>query len=457
MVLRVKKRGIVMYCAFILLLFPYLQGSIGLLPGKFYPMMPVIAVVLFLILNLKKIKVYPKELLTWSCILFPCFFQNYDVKTGRYNIVLDFLSVFLIYIIAKKDQDWIKYFWNVIKIVCVIHFILGLFFLVNKNLLYSVVIPRFTMTENTYNLLNEAINNGYMTGICNHYSKMGMYMALGTIAFAYPIYDKEMESRKRKIALVMFFAFVIGLAMTGKRGPLLFTVLALLIVFLEYSEKRLTRKAIFRFFIGIFSLIILFAIAYFKIPQVQSVIARFSESSNMEEMTNGRIDFFWVQAIEMFKNHPIIGYGWGAFKAYSKNGNHAHNIYLQLLTETGIIGFFMVLIFFIGSILAIRKSINIMKGHDNQLCTYLKIGYAYQLFFLMYGFTGNPLYDGQCYLPYLLSCAMGLTVYFEYSYRLQKVKKNEKRINCNKNRQELWGVIASVCIEDRNRKERTES
>lgn len=234
MVLRVKKRGIVMYCAFILLLFPYLQGSIGLLPGKFYPMMPVIAVVLFLILNLKKIKVYPKELLTWSCILFPCFFQNYDVKTGRYNIVLDFLSVFLIYIIAKKDQDWIKYFWNVIKIVCVIHFILGLFFLVNKNLLYSVVIPRFTMTENTYNLLNEAINNGYMTGICNHYSKMGMYMALGTIAFAYPIYDKEMESRKRKIALVMFFAFVIGLAMTGKRGPLLFTVLALLIVFLEY-------------------------------------------------------------------------------------------------------------------------------------------------------------------------------------------------------------------------------
>ena len=42
MVLRVKKRGIVMYCAFILLLFPYLQGSIGLLPGKFYPMMKFI-------------------------------------------------------------------------------------------------------------------------------------------------------------------------------------------------------------------------------------------------------------------------------------------------------------------------------------------------------------------------------------------------------------------------------
>ena len=37
----------------------------------------------------------------------------------------------------------------------------------------------------------------------------------------------------------------------------------------------------------------------------------------------------------------------------------------------------------------------------------LKMAFAYQIFFLLYGITGNSLYDPQCYYPYIICCAMG--------------------------------------------------
>lgn len=418
MSLNVNQRNINMDIAFFILLLPYLQGSIGLVTGRLlYYALPIIAVILIYLQNPRKIKFYIKELYIWMFILLPYIIRNYDVKIGRYNNIINFIVIVLIYYILNQKTDWMNNFWYIVRLFCFVHFALGIFFLFNKNLLYSWVIPRFTMTENTYSLLNKAINNGYMTGICNHYSKMGMYMALGTVAFALPIFKQR--ERKTKDFLI-FCAFVIGLAMTGKRGPLLFSILALLIVFFEYSEKKLTKRMILKFFGGLSFFIALSTFAYFKIPQIQSVIARFFEASNMKEMTNGRIDFFWVQAIEMFKKHPILGYGWGAFKAYSKNGNDAHNIYLQLLVETGLIGFGMVIIFFVCSILAIKKSICITKEIDDTLCANLKVAYAFQLFFLMYGFTGNPLYDGQCYIPYLVSCAMGWKIYFSNLHQLRR-------------------------------------
>lgn len=422
MTLRIRKKNIYIVIAFFALLFPYLQGSIGLLTGKLaFCLMPILAITLVFLYNPKKVALSVKELVVWTCILFPCIFRNYYMKTGKYNNVLDFIAVFVIYLILRDKEGWKTLFWKVIRFYCGVHFALGIFFLFNKGLLYSWVIPRFTMTGNVYNLLTQAISNGYMTGICNHYSKMGMYMALGTVAYAIPLFESTTINAHKKFQYAVFGAFIIGLAMTGKRGPLLFTLLALFLAFIQFANKKPTKKALIRLFIGITVIILVFLFAYLKIPQIKLLIDRFMEGSSIADKANGRIEFFWVQAIDMFKSKPLLGYGWGAFKSYSMNGNDAHNIYFQLLAETGMVGFLLSMAFFVGSLVVTKRDLGYIEKIPEKadLSVSLKQAYLYQIFFLLYGLTGNPLYDGQCYLPYLISCAIGWSVYFSNTNKVR--------------------------------------
>ena len=63
-----------------------------------------------------------------------------------------------------------------------------------------------------------------------------------------------------------------------------------------------------------------------------------------------------IISINMFKDKPIFGHGPRAFKKLSCDeykinqfscSSHPHNFYLQLLSETGIIGFFLLFLFFL--------------------------------------------------------------------------------------------------------------
>ena len=64
----------------------------------------------------------------------------------------------------------------------------------------------------------------------------------------------------------------------------------------------------------------------------------------------------WTSSINMFKDHPVIGVGIGqwrtkygeSYRLPSENQHlyHAHNNFIQLLSEVGILGLIGVLIFF---------------------------------------------------------------------------------------------------------------
>jgi O-antigen ligase len=65
------------------------------------------------------------------------------------------------------------------------------------------------------------------------------------------------------------------------------------------------------------------------------------------DITTGR-SHFWSVALKMFLDHPFIGVGWEAFGVaftpYDTNNGYfrvdqAHNEYLQVLAEGGILGF----------------------------------------------------------------------------------------------------------------------
>ena len=56
------------------------------------------------------------------------------------------------------------------------------------------------------------------------------------------------------------------------------------------------------------------------------------------ESSSGRIDL-WVNGLQCWTAHPIVGCGFYQLEQFSHLSAHPHNIFVQVLTETGLIGF----------------------------------------------------------------------------------------------------------------------
>jgi O-antigen ligase len=87
----------------------------------------------------------------------------------------------------------------------------------------------------------------------------------------------------------------------------------------------------------------------------ESVLTRFVGTVNSDDPTTGRAHF-WSVTTDIIKAHPFLGTGLGAFAVVytrydSRNGlyrlEQAHNDYLQILSDGGIVGAVMGLLFIV--------------------------------------------------------------------------------------------------------------
>ena len=81
-----------------------------------------------------------------------------------------------------------------------------------------------------------------------------------------------------------------------------------------------------------------FAVASYCVPALATVVFRFIDTAETGDMSVGRVDV-WLKAFSMFGNHSLVGIGWGQYVNQGGWFWNIHNIYIQLLVETGIIGF----------------------------------------------------------------------------------------------------------------------
>lgn len=81
-----------------------------------------------------------------------------------------------------------------------------------------------------------------------------------------------------------------------------------------------------------------FAVASYCVPALATVVFRFIDTAETGDMSVGRVDV-WLKAFSMFGKHSLVGIGWGQYVNQGGWFWNIHNIYIQLLVETGIIGF----------------------------------------------------------------------------------------------------------------------
>ena len=100
-----------------------------------------------------------------------------------------------------------------------------------------------------------------------------------------------------------------------------------------------------------------------SLTSADEILLKRFEPGHVVESSIGRLDRV-AAALKIWAEHPFLGVGWDSFKTYSqhyiaKGGLGAHNGYLNVLAETGLLGFIPLMIL---TVVVIRRSL-LRIGH----------------------------------------------------------------------------------------------
>jgi len=184
---------------------------------------------------------------------------------------------------------------------------------------------------------NSFVNSGRYSAGASNPNDMGFMLALG-IPLAWYLILQSQKSDKFYWLLNAVNYFYIPLAivaiiLTASRTSFILILPSLFFLFVTLKQLKIQTRVV---------IIIIFVIGLLGIPFVvpASSFERLSETNqslSSGDLT-GRGDI-WQQGWTVFLNHPIIGIGSGAFNTVIPLHQPPHNVFLAVLTESGIIGF----------------------------------------------------------------------------------------------------------------------
>jgi O-antigen ligase len=199
------------------------------------------------------------------------------------------------------------------------------------------------------------INRHHFAG----YMEMTLGLTLGLL------FSGAVEREKRPLYLFAAGMMGVALIMTNSRGGIISLVAEIFFLVLltglgrrygadeEGDKGTRIRVALVRTGLALGLVVALFAGVL--LLGGESALTRFVGTVNADDPTTGRAHF-WSTSLKIIQDHPVTGVGLGGFHlAYTRydtrNGlfrlEQAHNDYLQVLTDAGIIGLLLGL-FFVG-------------------------------------------------------------------------------------------------------------
>ncbi len=158
----------------------------------------------------------------------------------------------------------------------------------------------------------------------------------------------QAEQRSHKVILISAIVLLTAcLVMTYSRGAFI----AIVVVFAVYGVLKDWR-------VLVFFAVVTGIIAYSDTTFVNRILSAFNMGDSSEGVRVG----IWVSTIAMISDHPFAGIGWGAYQFVYPQYNyyvadldiiiyHAHNIYLNIAAEIGIVGALAFFWYFFGTML----------------------------------------------------------------------------------------------------------
>lgn len=227
-----------------------------------------------------------------------------------------------------------------------------------------------------------------MRGITGSPNAVGGVAALGILLIA--LFWREFGRTMRLISLAAALVFAASIFFSQSRSP----IAAVLVILLGYYLFRPGRGP-FVVICGVLGGAVFLAL----LPFIDNILSLLSRSGRAEEIltATGR-SYIWQTVLTLWSQKPLTGWGYGAmlYVLPSQPGlfeaaAHAHNLFLEVLVGTGIVGF-VILTMAVGSTLF--WGIRFGEGR----------GLALVLFVLLRGMTEAAPFSGVAGFTYISLC-----------------------------------------------------
>lgn len=408
-------RSLLDYAVLILFIL-IIYSNVTIIRGYLIFMLPLALLFLVIDVLLHKKKAYIKIIdklwyLVFGYLLLSLIF-SYEIKESL--IYISYLLIMILIMTLLKSTRYIKH--DLIKIFYVAAIVYSVITL--SSLLVRDLIPNhfsFLFDSDRILMVRNEIRRGAFSGLAGEvsYNMFTISMGLGVVI------SNVIVSRKFSIKnIILVIIMIASLLLTQKRSVIVVLSLILIIMIIALKRNRIATKVVRKL---ILVLVVIGIILIIIIPDTLKVFNRFFEGGRL--YLSGR-DNLWDYAKGMFYDRPLFGYGIGTYNIYCNDmgyfsgAMHAHNIYLQLLAEVGIVGFMMFITVFVTSLAETIKIVrNAIKLSDNSALKVAALFSLYmQLFFLLYGIVGVPLYNYTQLFVYLIAISIGQHVKMEISY-----------------------------------------
>ena len=360
----------------ILLLFPLCQ-VIGSFLVNF---VLILASIIFIYQSIKK-KLFKKLKLKW--IYFYLIFVFYTILNSfsatdilnslqssffQFRYLLFSLFVFLCISDARNIGFIIK-FWLVLVL------------LVSFDVIYQ-----YFFLKNIFGLPIRGIRP---SGVFGEELIVGAFIAYISVPIIFYYFNKFHNlNLKGKFLYSLIYLFLFTtVALTGERLSFLIFFVSSIIIFIFNTSFK-------KFIILSMTLVIFLMTIYFNSSSFNSRVKDFSNIlANFYDSSYGRL---WESGYLLFEKNKIFGVGLKNYRVDCDNqidprpesipqfcSSHPHNFFLEILSETGLVGFFIFFIFFIHLIFYLKDKIKSLKN-DEFFKKYSSLLYGNILILLIY-------------------------------------------------------------------------
>ncbi len=286
-------------------------------------------------------------------------FLRLDSEQSRANIyyIGIIISCAFILLLSIPEQNTAKTILNTFLIAALAVAAFTLFFSLFGRLYSTMIYPLLGEERKQYSDLTAASGYGVSLGGVTFTA----YMLIMGIAVIYGniISPKKKNGLFYLLQLALCGILLISLVFLGRKGELVSLILAFGLIWIidGFQTKGKMKKYIFTIVTLVLVITILGAIyllpVFLSKGYMDRYISFFDQYSKGQDITSGRVQL-WKWGWELFVQYPVFGGGLNSFSKYipesarmSASGTRVsspHIVYLHLLCEYGIVGFFLIMI-----------------------------------------------------------------------------------------------------------------
>jgi O-antigen ligase len=320
-----------------------------------------------------------KLILIWVffCLISGFAASDYILFFGKILTVLQLTGFFIIgYLIILKNKIKIEHIFITVLVSVTFILILGVFQQESSSLV---------------------ISSNRLSSTAGNPNKLAIY---ASYAFMFSMYLFSISKNKfvRSILFANQVLLIIGILKTESRKGFIIIPLGIFIYFLLTNYKKIAKsknkiKSVMKYAFYFAILITLLCISFQLLKNTDN-FRRFGIMTNYFNMTekSDRIKIFDQSVYErqqfikygfqMWKDHPIIGVGLDNFRLNIKkywtmsNRSYAHNNYIELLADTGLLGFlayYSIYLSLIIKLFFIKKRVQLKSKYLNLINIFITI------------------------------------------------------------------------------------